>query len=156
MRYLLLDRIVELAPPARARAVKCVSLADDLFVDHFPGHPVLPGALVIEALAQLGGVLIEATLRERGRPDLVAVLTMVDRARFRRAVGPGDRMELAVEGLAASEDGGQVRGTAHLDGKLAAEAELGFALQPVKSAELLARRRERLAIWLRGTLEEGA
>jgi 3-hydroxyacyl-[acyl-carrier-protein] dehydratase len=154
MRYLLLDRIVELAPPGRARAIKCVSLGDDVFVDHFPGHPVMPGALVIEALAQLGGVLIEATLRERGRPDLVAVLTMVDRARFRRAVTPGDRIELAVEGLTASDEGGQVRGQAEVDGKLVAEAELGFALHPLKNAELLARRRERLEIWLRGTLEE--
>ena len=154
MRYLLLDRIVELAPPARARALKCVSLADDVFVDHFPGHPVMPGALVIEALAQLGGVLIEASQRERGRPDLVAVLTMVDRARFRRAVSPGDRLELSVEALAASEEGGQVRGEARVDGTLAAEAELGFALRAVKNAELLARRRERLEIWLRGAAGE--
>jgi 3-hydroxyacyl-[acyl-carrier-protein] dehydratase len=154
MRYLLLDRIVELAPPSRARAVKCVSLADDVFADHFPGHPVMPGALVIEALAQLGGVLIEATLRARGHLDLVAVLTMVDRARFRQAVTPGDRLELEVEGLTVSEDGGQVRGRASLDGKLAAEAELGFALHRIKNPELLARRRERLDIWTAGKLEE--
>ena len=56
MRYILLDRITVLEPP-RAQGVKCVSLADDLFVDHFPGHPVMPGALLIEAMAQLGGVL---------------------------------------------------------------------------------------------------
>ncbi len=153
MRYLLLDRIVELAPPTRARGVKCVSLADDVFVDHFPGHPVMPGALVIEALAQLGGVLIEAAERERGRAERVAVLTMVDRARFRRAVVPGDRMELAVDVLATGDDGGQVRGEARVEGALVAEAELGFALHPVQSPALLARRRERLDIWLRGTAE---
>src|SRR4051794_22090121 len=76
VRYLLLDLITELSPPERATAVKCVSLADDLFVDHFPGHPVMPGALMIEALAQLGGVLVEETMRRRGRSDLFAVLAM--------------------------------------------------------------------------------
>jgi 3-hydroxyacyl-[acyl-carrier-protein] dehydratase len=154
MRYLLLDRIVELAPPSRARAVKCVSLADDVFVDHFPGYPVMPGALLIEALAQLGGVLLEAAQGAQGRPNLVAVLTMVDRARFRQAVSPGDRIDLSVEGLSSGAEGGQVRGQAHVEGKLAAEAEIGFALHPVTNAALLARRRERLAIWLRGAADD--
>ena len=154
MRYLLLDRITELSPPATATAVKCVSLSDDIFVDHFPGYPVLPGALIVEALAQLGGVLIEATLRERGRSDLVAMLTMIDRAKFRQTVRPGDRMLLSVRGITASEDGGQVQGRALVEDKLAAEAELTFALVKVTNPELLARRRERLEIWRAGTLEE--
>ena len=74
MRYVLLDRISELHPPEQAVGVKCVSLADDVFVDHFPGHPVMPGALILESLAQLGGVLLEATMRSRGRSDLHALL----------------------------------------------------------------------------------
>ncbi|MEO7093710.1 MAG: 3-hydroxyacyl-[acyl-carrier-protein] dehydratase FabZ, partial [Polyangiales bacterium] len=53
MRYILLDRITTLEPPELARGVKCVSLSDDLFADHFPGHPVMPGAMILEALAQL-------------------------------------------------------------------------------------------------------
>src|SRR5690242_1268310 len=65
VRYVLLDRITTLEPPELARGIKCVSLADDVFVDHFPGHPVMPGVLVVEALAQLAGVLLEATMRER-------------------------------------------------------------------------------------------
>jgi len=154
MRYLLLDRITELSPPATATAVKCVSLSDDIFVDHFPGYPVLPGALIVEVLAQLGGVLIEAMLRERGRSDLVAMLTMIDRAKFRHTVRSGDRMLLSVRGITASEDGGQVQGRALVEDKLAAEAELTFALVKVTNPELLARRRERLEIWRAGTLEE--
>ena len=154
MRYVLLDRITRLAPPEVAHGVKCVSLTDDVFADHFPGHPVMPGALIVESLAQLGGVLLEATLRLRGRDDLHALLTMIDRTKFRRLVRPGDRLELEARVEAATEDGGRIKGWARLDGQLAAEAELGFAFAPVTNPVLIARRREHLNIWLHGSVEE--
>lgn len=154
MRYVLLDRITELEPPERALGVKCVSLADDVFVDHFPGHPVMPGALILESLAQLGGVLLEATMRARGRSDLHALLVSVSRARFLRLVRPGDKMILEARGLVASEDGGQVKAQARVDEQLAAEAELTFAFAQVKHASLIAKRREVLNVWLHGSSEE--
>lgn len=154
MRYLLLDRITALAPPERATGVKCVSLSDDFFVDHFPGHPVMPGALILEALAQLGGVLVEASVRQKGRGDLLALLAMVDRARFRQPVRPGDRLELEVLGSAVSEDGGRVSGTAKVDGALVAEAELTFAFARVQSERALAKRREVVDVWLKGSAED--
>jgi 3-hydroxyacyl-[acyl-carrier-protein] dehydratase len=153
MRYLLLDRIVELEPPL-ARAVKCVSLSDDVFLDHFPGHPIMPGALLLEALAQLGGVLMEATQRKVGREDLHALLTMIDRAKFRQLVRPGDRLELEARVLTATEDGGQVRGLARCEGVLAAEAELSFAFMRITNAKTIARRREVLNVWLTGRADE--
>lgn len=158
VRYLLLDRIT-LLEPERATAVKCVSLSDDVFVDHFPGHPVMPGALIVESLAQLGGVLAEAAMRERGRHDLHALLTMIQRAKFRRMVRPGDRLELESKIVTVSEDGGQVASTATVDGVLVAEAELGFAFAQVKSERLIQRRRDILDVWLHGTTDperEGA
>jgi 3-hydroxyacyl-[acyl-carrier-protein] dehydratase len=155
MRYVLLDRITQLEPPEVAKGIKCVSLSDDVFADHFPGHPVMPGALLIEAMAQLGGVLLEATLRARGVENVHALLTMVDRARFRRMVKPGDRLELEARGLVAGEDGGQVRCKAMLDGGVvAAEAELGFAFVKVENPVVLAKRREVLNVWLHGAAEE--
>jgi len=154
MRYVLLDRITALDPPERARGVKCVTLADDVFADHFPGHPVMPGALTLESLAQLGGVLCEASMRLRGRHDLHALLVAVERAKFRRMVRPGDRLELEASGLRVSEDGGQVKATAQVDGQLAAEAELTFAFAEVKHPKLLERRREVLNVWLYGSTEE--
>jgi 3-hydroxyacyl-[acyl-carrier-protein] dehydratase len=154
MRYVLLDRITKLAPPELARGVKCVSLSDDVFADHFPGHPILPGALIVEALANLGGVLLEATLREQGQGGLHALLVGIERAKFRRQVRPGDRLELEAHGLRASEDGGQIRGTASVDGQLAAECELSFAFAAVTNPLLVARRAEVLAIWLHGTAED--
>jgi 3-hydroxymyristoyl/3-hydroxydecanoyl-(acyl carrier protein) dehydratase len=156
VRYVLLDRITSLRPPESATGVKCVSLADDVFVDHFPGYPVMPGALILEALAQLGGVLLEATLRARGRADLHALLTMVDKAKFRKMVRPGDRLELEAVGMNASEDGGRVRVFARLEGELAAEAELTFALALVTEPKLLERRREVLNVWLSGCSEVGS
>ena len=110
----------------------------------------MPGSLIIESLAQLGGVLAEATMRERGRQDLHAILTMIQRAKFRRMARPGDRMELETKLVTVSEDGGQVRGTATVDGALIAEAELGFAFTKITSEKLIARRREIVEVWLHG------
>jgi 3-hydroxymyristoyl/3-hydroxydecanoyl-(acyl carrier protein) dehydratase len=153
VRYVLLDRITLLQPPELARGVKCISLSDDIFVDHFPGHPVMPGALILESLAQLAGVLLEATMRERGRHDLHALLTMADRVKFRHVVRPGDRLEIEARALAVSEDGGQAQVWARLDGTLAAEAQLTYAFAQVTNPAVLAKRREFLQIWLTGAVE---
>ena len=155
MRYILLDRITVLDPPELARGVKCVSLSDDLFADHFPGHPVMPGAMILEALAQLAGVLLEATMRGRGRHDLHAILTMADRAKFRRVVRPGDRLELEARVERVSEDGGQAQSFARVEGNLACEAQLSFAFTQITNPGVLARRREYLDIWLSGSTEAG-
>jgi 3-hydroxyacyl-[acyl-carrier-protein] dehydratase len=157
MRYVLLDRITALEPPTRARGIKAVSLSDDVFADHFPGHPVMPGALTLEAIAQLGGVLCEATMRlpaNGGRNDLHALLVAVDRAKFRRMVRPGDKLDLEAVAVHVGENGGQVKGTATVDGQLAAEAELTFAFAEVKHPKLIERRREVLNVWLHGQSEE--
>jgi 3-hydroxyacyl-[acyl-carrier-protein] dehydratase len=151
VRYILLDRITELRPPELARGVKCVSLSDDIFVDHFPGYPIMPGALILEAIAQLAGVLLEATMRERGRNDLHALLTMIDRAKFRHVVRPGDKLELEARVLSATEDGGQAQGWARVDGTLVAEGQLSYAFAHVTNPVVIAKRREFLDIWLTGS-----
>jgi len=153
MRYVLLDRITALEPPERATGVKCVSLSDDFFVDHFPGIPVMPGVLILEGLAQLGGTLLEATMRERGQPRWSALLTMIDKAKFRSPVRPGDKLELETRALAVSDNAGQVRGIAKVDGKKVAEALLTFAFVDVKNQKLLASRAEYLKILLTGASE---
>ncbi len=151
MRYVLLDRITELSPPEVARGIKCVSLSDDVFADHFPGFPILPGALILEGLAQLAGVLLESTMRQRGRHDLHALLTMADRAKFRHVVRPGDRLDLEARVERVTEDGGQAQAWARIDGKVHAEALLSFAFAQVSNPVVLAKRREYLDIWLTGS-----
>ena len=154
MRYLMLDRITELKPPERARGLKACSLSDDLFADHFPGHPIFPGALIIEAIAQLGGVLCEATMRERGRHDLHALMVGIDRARFRQVVRPGDVLTVEATALHVTEDGGRIKGAALLGAVLATECELTFAFARVTNPVVLAKRREILNIWLTGSAEQ--
>jgi 3-hydroxymyristoyl/3-hydroxydecanoyl-(acyl carrier protein) dehydratase len=153
MRYIQLDRITLLQAPELARGIKCVSLAEDIFADHFPGHPIMLGAMVIESMAQLGGVLLEASMRARGRHDLHALLVTVDKTKFRQQVRPGDKIELECSTLVVNEDGGQVRALARVDENLVAQAELGFALLRVTNPKLLAQRREVLNVWLTGSAE---
>ena len=148
MRYLLLDRITTWSPPERAVGVKCCALSEDYLEHHFPGHPVMPGALMIEGLAQLGGVLIEASARMKLSGDRHALLLAADRARFRQMVRPGDRLELEAVNMACNADGGRVRGLARLGEAVVAEAELTYALVAVHNPELIARRRAYLNLWL--------
>jgi 3-hydroxyacyl-[acyl-carrier-protein] dehydratase len=154
MRYILLDRITLLAPGERALGVKCVSLSDDIFVDHFPGHPLLPGALIVEGMAQLGGVLLEQTVKARGQDERHALLTIIERAKFRRLVRPGDRLELEATVLTCREDGGQTRCVGRVEGAVAAEAELTFAFAPVTNPRVSERRAAYLRVWLTGEAEE--
>jgi 3-hydroxymyristoyl/3-hydroxydecanoyl-(acyl carrier protein) dehydratase len=93
-------------------------------------------------------------LRERGRQDLHALLTMADRVRFRHAVRPGDRLELEARVERVTEDGGQAQAWARSDGKVAAEALLSFAFAQVTNPVVLAKRREYLNIWLTGSAEQ--
>jgi len=153
MRYVMLDRITELKPAERATGVKCVSLSDDCFVDHFPGIPVMPGALILEGLSQLGGTLLEATMRQRGHATVSALLTMIDRAKFRAPARPGDRLELETTVLAFTDNAGQVQGIARVEGKVVAEAAITFAFVEVKNEKLLAARAEYLKILLTGASE---
>lgn len=149
MRYVLLDRITALEPPARARRVKCVSCSDDVFDHHFQGLPVMPGALIVEAMAQLSGVLVEAAARQAGGPERYALLTTIERAQFRQLVQPGDRLDLEATAVHLGELGGSVRTTASVEGALVSQAELTFALADLPNEKLVQQRREQLALWLR-------
>jgi 3-hydroxymyristoyl/3-hydroxydecanoyl-(acyl carrier protein) dehydratase len=113
----------------------------------------MPGALILESLAQLGGTLCEATMRERGNPRVNALLTMIDKAKFRNPVRPGDRLELETRLVAASENAGEVKGQARVDGKLVAEASITFAFVEVKNQKLLDERAEYLKVLLTGATE---
>lgn len=154
MRYLLVDRITLWEPPRRARGRKCVALSDDVFADHFPGAPIWPGAMILESLAQLGGALCDEAARAAGRADALSLLAVVHRAKFRRAVRAGDVIELDVEVLALDDDRASLRGSAVVDGEVAADAELGFVYAPNCDPDLVAARRRQLDLW-RGAATRG-
>lgn len=150
----MLDRIIELQVPERATGVKCVSLSDDFFVDHFPGHPVMPGALILEAMAQLGGVLVEQSLKQQGFENRHALLVKADQLKFKKTVHPGDSLFLEAKTLVVLEDGAKTTTTASVNNKVVAEAELTFAFTKVKNPITISRRQEVLNTWLYGAAEE--
>src|SRR3989475_11767005 len=105
MRFFLIDRVTEIVPGHRARGIKTVSLSDEILHDHFPDYPVMPGALVLEAAAQLGGFLAEMSVNKPGAPLLRAVLVAVDPAKVYEPAGPRACPRVPVP-LAATPRGG--------------------------------------------------
>ena len=93
--FLLIDRVLDLKRKQRIVAIKNVTINEPFFVGHFPGLPIMPGVLIVEAIAQAGGALLLTEVEDRS--DKVMVFTGIERAKFRRPVGPGDQLRLEVE-----------------------------------------------------------
>jgi UDP-3-O-[3-hydroxymyristoyl] N-acetylglucosamine deacetylase/3-hydroxyacyl-[acyl-carrier-protein] dehydratase len=123
--FLMVDRILEIDGTTRAVGLKNVTINEAFFQGHYPGEPIMPGVLIIEALAQLGGVLLSQELQHKGK---VAVLLSLDKVKFRRSVRPGDQLVLEVEAIKVRASTGHIRGRARVGGELAAEAEIKFIL----------------------------
>ncbi len=127
--FLLVDRVVALEPGQRVSARKNVTFNEPFFQGHFPGHPVMPGVLIIEAMAQAAGLLIKLSGRESNGP-VVFYLVKVDKARFNRTVVPGDQLHLEVEHKRSMRNMSQFWGRALVDGVVVAEAEMLCAEVP--------------------------
>lgn len=121
--FLLVDRILEMELGKRVVGIKNVSFNEPFFTGHFPGHPIMPGVLIVEAMAQVGGVLLMQTLGAQGAQKLM-YFTGIERARFRRPVVPGDQLRLEVETLQLRRQVCRMKAAALVEGTLVAEAEL--------------------------------
>ena len=119
---LLIDRIVDIVPDQSATGVRSVSVSDPMFVGHFPGHPIMPGVMIVEAMAQTAGALVMYSMNARADDKLVYFMS-IDKARFRNPVVPGDMLMLPVKLQRARKPVWRFAGEAYVNGKLCAEAE---------------------------------
>lgn len=123
--FLLIDTIEELEPGKRAVGKKCVTFSEPYFAGHFPGNPVMPGVLIIEALAQTGAVAILSLPENRGK---TAYFAGIDKAKFKQMVRPGEVLTLETQIIRTKGPIGVGEAVATVDGKLVAKAELTFAI----------------------------
>lgn len=122
---LLVDRVLELDGDRRAVGVKNVTINEPFFQGHYPGTPIMPGVLIVEAMAQLGGLLLSQTLEHTGR---IAMLLSLDKVKLRKPIVPGDQVILEAETVRASARSASVHCRATVGGKLAAEAQIRFMM----------------------------
>ncbi len=131
--FLLIDRVVEIERKRRIVAIKNVTINEPFFQGHFPGFPIMPGALVVEAIAQAGGVLLMPEVPDRDKK--LMVFTGIEKARFRRPVVPGDQLRIEVKVLNWKPRVAKMEGKATVNGKLACEAIVMCALVPRAPSE---------------------
>jgi len=124
--FLLIDRVVELERKKRIVAIKNVTINEPYFAGHFPGFPIMPGVLIVEAMAQAGGALLLTEIPDREHK--LMVFTGIERAKFRKPVTPGDQLRIEVEVIVWRTNAVKMQGKAMLDGKLACEAVISCAL----------------------------
>ncbi|HEY3379615.1 MAG TPA: 3-hydroxyacyl-ACP dehydratase FabZ [Armatimonadota bacterium] len=125
--FLLVDRILELEPGKRAVGIKNVTRNEEFFNGHFPGNPIMPGVLIVEHAAQVGGILLLAT---KGYEGKLALFAGIDEMKFRRKVVPGDQIVTEVTILRVSGRAGKVHVVSRVEGEVAAEGQYTFMLVP--------------------------
>jgi 3-hydroxyacyl-[acyl-carrier-protein] dehydratase len=126
--FLLIDRVVEIEPKQRIVAIKNVTFNEPHFQGHFPDYPIMPGVLMVEAIAQAGGALLLTEIPDRA--NKLMVFTGIDSAKFRRPVVPGDQVRIEVKVLNWRSTAVRMQGTATVEGKVVCEATVMCALVP--------------------------
>lgn len=148
MRFFLIDRITLWEVGTVAEAVKNVAMSEDFFDDHFPRRPVMPGVLMIEGMAQLAGLLTEASLKAKHGHDAKAILTVLERTKFRAMVRPGDTLLYRAEMMSVNSEGGKAAVRASCDGRVVATSAMVFAFKYIDDPLLDSRRAGLLKMWM--------
>jgi 3-hydroxymyristoyl/3-hydroxydecanoyl-(acyl carrier protein) dehydratase len=148
MRFFLIDKITDWQVGKSAQAIKNVALSEDFFDDHYPRHPVMPGVLIIEGMAQLSGLLLESSLKERYGESAKAVLAVMERTKFREMVRPGDTLTYNTEMTVINKQGGRVTATASCNGKIVVTTGLAFAFKQINDPMLEIKRDALMKTWM--------
>ena len=149
MRYFYIDKITEFVPGEMARGIKNVTLSDDVLHDHFPDYPVMPGALIVEAMAQLAGFLLEMSTNRPGQPIRRALLVQIYNAKFHGMAGPGDCLDITVTQGAELQGAAQVEAEARAGERRISRATLTFVLKDIPSERVHEQRRYIYKLWTR-------
>jgi 3-hydroxyacyl-[acyl-carrier-protein] dehydratase len=131
--FILVDKVVELIPNRKIRAVKNVTINEEFFIGHFPHYPVMPGVLIIEALAQAAGILSFKSMNESANDESLYFFVGIDNCRFKRPVGPGDVLALNVQIEKVKGGVWKYQATAEVEEKVCAQAQLMCALRKIDS-----------------------
>jgi 3-hydroxyacyl-[acyl-carrier-protein] dehydratase len=148
MRFFLIDKITEWEVGTSAQAVKNVTLSEDFFDDHFPRRPVMPGVLMIEGMAQLAGLLLEESLKEKYGVGAKALLAVLERTKFREPVRPGDTVTYQVQVFSVNKTGGKATATALVEGRVAVTSGMTFAFNYIDDPMLETKRSSLLKMWM--------
>lgn len=148
MRFFMIDRITAWEVGRAAEALKNVALSEDFFDDHFPRRPIMPGVLMIEGMAQLAGLLVEATLQEKHGQDAKALLTVLERTKFREPVRPGDTLTYRAEIVSVNPSGGKATAQASCNGRLVATTGMVFVFRQVDDPLLAEKRAALMRTWM--------
>lgn len=148
MRFFLIDRINKWQVGTAAEATKNVALSEDFFDDHFPRRPVMPGVLIIEGMAQLSGLLLEASLKNKYGKDAKAVLTVLERTKFRELIRPGDTLIYRTEVISVNTNGGKVSAQALRNGRVVVTSGMVFAFKYIDDPLLEAKREVLMKLWM--------
>jgi 3-hydroxyacyl-[acyl-carrier-protein] dehydratase len=132
--FLMIDKVIDLVPGQRAIGIKNVTINEPFFPGHFPGRPVMPGVLIVEAMAQTAAIAVVKGLGQQEGSGNVVYFMAIDRARFRQPVLPGDRLELHVSLIKGRAKVWRFAGEARVDGTVRAEAEFMAMIMPPEEA----------------------
>lgn len=148
MRFFLIDRITRWDVGVAGEATKNIALSEDFFDDHFPRRPIMPGVLILEGMAQLSGLLLEASLAARYGKDAKCILTILDKTKFREFIKPGDSLTYRSQILSLNETAGKVHVEALLADRVVTSTDMVFTFKYVDDPKLSQKRQALMDIWL--------
>jgi len=149
----MIDKIVEWRIGGLARAVKNITLSEDFFDDHFPRMPIMPGVLILEGMAQLGGIFLEETVQEKLGLEKKAIMTIIDKTKFRDISRPGDTLVYTAEVLSFNPDAGKVEVTARKKDKEIVSTRITYVLNAYEDPILQRDRLRLVNMWKEGLNE---